>query len=115
MAEKDRLLHLADRLAVPRVRSLREKSFQIAHDTAGQFGTDKTYAALRGSFHWSNMRRDLAEGYIPACVTCVRNKSRTAPAGSLHPLPVLDGRGESAAVDFGISITIRHTLRPLVV
>ena len=57
--------------------------------------------ALRGSFYWPNMRRDLVEAYIPTCVACMRNKSRTtAPVGPLHPLPVPDGRGDSVAVDF---------------
>ena len=46
LVEKDGLLYLADRLIVPRVRSLREKFFQIAHDAAGHFGADKTYAVL---------------------------------------------------------------------
>ena len=47
------------------------------------------------------MHRDLVEAYIPACVACMRNKSRTtAPVGPLHPLPVPDGRGDSVAVDF---------------
>ena len=50
LVEKDGLLYLADRLIVPRVRSLWEKFFQIAHDAAGHFGTDKTYTALQGSF-----------------------------------------------------------------
>ena len=51
LVEKDGLLYLADRLIVPRVCSLREKFFQIAHDVAGHFGANKTYAALQGSFY----------------------------------------------------------------
>ena len=61
LVEKDGLLYLADRLIVPRVHSLQEKFFQIAHDAAGHFGADKTYATLQGSFYWLNMRWNLVK------------------------------------------------------
>ena len=47
------------------------------------------------------MRRDLELAYIPGCIDCQRNKSRTTkPAGPLHPLPVPDEHGDSVAIDF---------------
>ena len=47
------------------------------------------------------MRRDLELAYIPGCIDCQRNKSRTTKlAGPLHPLPVPDKRGDSVAIDF---------------
>jgi len=99
--EKDGLLYLTDRLVIPCIRSLQEKFFHTAHDAAGHFGADKTYAALRKLFYWPNMCCDLMEVYIPACAACMRNKSTmTTPAGPLHPLPIPDGRGDSIAVDF---------------
>lgn len=101
LQERNGLLYLANRLVIPRVHALREKFFHLAHDALGHFGMDKTYAALRHSFYWPHMRRDLASAYIPACVHCMRNKSpTTAPAGPLHPLPVPDSRGDSVAIDF---------------
>ena len=77
LIEKDGLLYLADCLVIPHVRSLWERFFQIAHDAAGHFGTEKTYAALWKSFYWPNMHHDLVEAYIPACTACMRNKSPT--------------------------------------
>lgn len=47
------------------------------------------------------MRRDLARGYVPACMDCQRNKSSTSKtAGPLHPLPVLDKQFDSVAINF---------------
>ena len=90
-----------DRLIVPNVKHTREILFRIAHDNLGHFGTPKSYAALRDSFYWPNMKRDLECAYVPACADCQRNKSRTtAPVGPLHPLPVPDQRCDSIAIDF---------------
>lgn len=86
---------------IPRVAYLRETIFRLAHDELGHFGIDKSYASIRESYYWPNMRRDLEESYIPACPECARNKSRTTkPCGPLHPLPVPDHRGDSVAMDF---------------
>jgi hypothetical protein len=47
------------------------------------------------------MRWDLEEAYIPSCEACQQNKSHTSKVlGPLHPLPVLDQRGDSVALDF---------------
>jgi hypothetical protein len=98
---QDGLLYLANRLVLPRTASLRERFFQLAHDSLGHFGADKSYAALRDSYYWPNMRRDLQDAYIPSCSDCQRNKSPTTrPPGPLHPLPVPDNRGDSVAIDF---------------
>jgi hypothetical protein len=87
--------YIAGRLVVPRVDNLREHLFHAAHDTAGHFGADKSYALLRTSYYWPNMRRDLMDSYIPSCMDCMRNKSKTsATAGPLHPLPIPDARGD---------------------
>jgi len=95
------LWYIGDRLLIPRVSDLRETLFQLAHDTLGHFGADKSYASLRDAYYWPNMRRDLEKAYIPSCAVCLRNKSRTTkPAGPLHPLPVPESRGESIAMDF---------------
>jgi len=95
------LWYIGDRLLIPRVTSIRETLFRLAHDTLGHFGADKSYASLRDAYYWPNMRRDLEQAYIPSCVDCLRNKSRTSkPAGPLHPLPVPDDRGLSIAMDF---------------
>jgi hypothetical protein len=95
------LWFIGDRLVIPRVTQLREAIFRLAHDVLGHFGPDKSYEALRHSFYWPNMRRDLQHSYVPACPECQRNKSSTKrPIGPLHPLPVPDGRCTSIAMDF---------------
>jgi len=99
--ESNGLWYIGDRLLIPRVTDIRENLFRLAHDTLGHFGADKSYAALRDSYYWPNMRRDLERAYIPSCVDCLRNKSPTTrPPGPLHPLPVPESRGDSIAMDF---------------
>ena len=95
------LLYVGRRLLVPNIPRIRELFYNLAHDTLGHFGFDKSYEALRDSYYWPNMRRDLENAYIPSCSPCQRNKSRTAkPTGPLHPLPVPDARFEAVALDF---------------
>jgi hypothetical protein len=95
------LWYVGGRLVIPHVGDIRENLFRLAHDTAGHFGSDKSYALLRKEYYWPNMQRDLEEGYIPACKACQRNKSQTTKvAGPLHPLPVPDQRGDSVGIDF---------------
>ncbi len=69
--------------------------------TLGHFGADKAYGFLRDAYYWPNMRRDLELSYIPSCKACQHNKSRTSKIpGPLHPLPMLEKRRESVAIDF---------------
>jgi hypothetical protein len=90
-----------DCLFVPKVKHVCELLFRIAHDQLGHFSSTKSYHALRESFYWPNMRRDLENTYIPTCAECQRNKSQTTkPLGSLHPLPIPDQRCDSIAMDF---------------
>lgn len=41
-----KLWFLGDRLIIPRVGSIREELFRLAHDNLGHFGFDKSYATL---------------------------------------------------------------------
>jgi RNase H-like domain found in reverse transcriptase/Reverse transcriptase (RNA-dependent DNA polymerase)/Integrase zinc binding domain len=65
------LWYIGDRLLIPRVTSLHETLFHLAHDTLGHFGADKSYASLCDAYYWPNMRRDLEQAYIPACADCL--------------------------------------------
>ena len=99
--EENGLLYVGRRLLIPNIPRIRELFYNLAHDTLGHFGFDKSYEALRDSYYWPNMRRDLEQAYIPSCSPCQRNKSRTTkPTGPLHPLPVPDARFEAVALDF---------------
>ena len=98
---KDGLWYVGNRLIIPRTGSLREMLFQLAHDSLGHFGFDKTYGSLRESYYWPNMRQDLESGYVASCPECQHNKSTTRKLiGPLHPLPIPDQRGDSVAIDF---------------
>jgi hypothetical protein len=47
------------------------------------------------------MRAELENAYVPSCVDCQWNKSRTKKVpGPLHPLPVPESQGDSVAIDF---------------
>lgn len=95
------LWYIGGRLLILQVTDIRENLFKIVHDSLGHFGADKSYASLRDSYYWPNMRRDLEQAYIPSCADCLRNKSSTTcPTGPMHPLPVPDQRGSSIAMDF---------------
>jgi hypothetical protein len=98
ISEANGLWYVGDRLLIPDSGTIRENLFRLAHDTAGHFGADKSYTMLRSCYYWPNMHRDLEKAYIP---DCQRNKSRTTrPVGPLHPLPILENRGDSVAMDF---------------
>jgi hypothetical protein len=57
----------------------------------------KSYAALRDSYYWPNMRRVKNLIFQVALLA----KSLTTKAkGLLHPLPVPDGQGNTVAMDF---------------
>jgi Integrase zinc binding domain len=95
------LLYVGNHLVIPHVGSLHEDLFCLAHDSLGHFGFEKSYASLRDSYYWPHMRSDLQSAYIPSCITCQRDKGRTAkPAGPLHPLPIPEQRGDSIAINF---------------
>jgi hypothetical protein len=99
--ESNGLWYIGDRLLIPRTGDVRENLFRLTHDCLGHFGSDKSYAVLRDAYYWPNMRRDLEQSYIPSCVDCQRNKSRTTKVpGPLHPLPIPENRADSVALDF---------------
>src|SRR6202790_199921 len=97
----DKLLYVGCQLVIPQDLKVRELLYNLAHDTLGHFGFDKSYESLCDSYYWPNMRRDLENAYIPSCTECQQNKNRTTkPTGPLHPLPVPDDRFDTIALDF---------------
>ena len=98
---KHGLLYIGNCLVIPHVGTLREDRFRLAHDTLGHFGFEKSYNSLRDSYYWPNMRTDLQQAYIPACVDCQQDKGHTTkPVSPLHPLPIPEQRGDSIGIDF---------------
>jgi hypothetical protein len=83
----DGLLYVGCRLLIPQDLKVCKLLYNLAHDTLGHFGFDKSYEALHESYYWPHMRRDLKMAYIPSCTECQRNKNcTTKPTGLLHPL-----------------------------
>jgi hypothetical protein len=58
---QDGFWFIGTRLVIPNITHLREALFYLAHDVLGHFGADKSYAALRESYYWPNMRKQLEE------------------------------------------------------
>lgn len=56
---EDGLWYVGERLIIPRTGSLHEILFQLAHDSLGHFGFDKSYGLLCSAYYWPNMRQDL--------------------------------------------------------
>lgn len=101
VATSNGLWYVGDCLLIPQTGNLQEELFRLAHDVLGHFGANKSYAALRDTYYWPNMRQDLEKAYIPSCTDCQHNKSSTQkPTGPLHPLPIPDDWGDSVAMDF---------------
>ena len=74
---------------------------QVAHDSLGHFGAEKSYAALCNCYYWLNMQKDFETLYIPECINCQYNKSCTTwPPGPLHPLLVPDNWADKIAINF---------------
>ena len=95
------LWYVGNCLIIPHTGTICELLFQLAHDSLGHFGFDKTYGSLRTAYYWPNMCQELEQGYVTSCPDCQRNKSSTSkPIGPLHPLPIPDQRGNSVTIDF---------------
>jgi hypothetical protein len=97
----NRLLSVGSRLVIPQDLQVQELLYNLAHDTLGHFGFDKSYEALCGSYYWPNMHCDLEKAYIPSCTECQWNKNCTSkPTGPLHPFPVPDKHFDVLALNF---------------
>ena len=95
------LIYIRSRLVIPWTGMIREDLFQMAHDSLGHFGMEKSYASLHSTYYWPRIRTELEGAYIPGCNACQQNKGSTKwPTGPLHPLPILDKRGDSIAINF---------------
>ena len=95
----NRLWYVGDHLVIPQIGNLQENLYCLVHDLLSHFRADKSYASLHDSYYWPNMCTDFEKSYIPLCDACQQNKSQTTkPPGPLHPLPILDECGDSAAL-----------------
>jgi hypothetical protein len=101
LQQVDGIWFFKDRIAVPKVQSLRHTIIMECHDcpSAGHLGVDKTVRRIAARFWWPHMGR-IVSNYVTACPSCQLNKPVTqAPAGLLQPLPIPERKFEQITMD----------------
>ena len=91
-----------DRIAVPKLPSLRELILKEAHETRLSIhpGSTKMYQDLKSTYWWTRMRRDIAR-YVNQCDVCRRVKAvHQKPAGFLKPLEIPEWKWDKIEMDF---------------
>jgi len=71
------------------------------HDsvTAGHFGQEKTYQAIKRRYYWKNMKEDIAK-YVKECDSCQKSKSTNLkPPGLLQPIPIPEKKFSQISMD----------------
>ena len=100
--ESDGYLYYRHRLCIPRDISLRRLILSKAHDniTSGHLGYVKTLNAVRKSYFWSRMKRDVLN-YVKSCLSCQRIKAeRVKMPGKLQPLAIPEMKWKCISMDF---------------
>ena len=100
--ENDGCLYYRHRLCIPRDVVLRRLILSEAHDsmTSGHPGYVKTLNAVRKSYFWSGMKRDVLN-YVKSCLSCQRIKAeRVKLPGKLQPLAIPEMKWECISMDF---------------
>jgi hypothetical protein len=76
------------------------------HDgaTAGHFGVDKTTAAVKETYCWPELQKDV-DNYVRSCDVCQRTKTSTQrPAGMLQPIPIPNKKWQVISLDLIVSL-----------
>lgn len=90
--------------AVPATPTFREFVIDFTHRQIGHLGHKKTAAAIRRSFFWPSLSRDVND-YTRSCEPCARNKAVTQrPLGLLHPLGVPTTPWKQVGMDFMVGL-----------
>ncbi|MBN8156763.1 hypothetical protein J0J30_22335 [Vibrio vulnificus] len=87
----DGTLMIGHRVCVLDVKNLRREILEEAHcaSYAMHPRTTKMYLTLKNHYWWPKMKKDITE-FVAKCLTCQQVKiEHQAPAGLLHPLPLL--------------------------
>ena len=95
-------LYYRYRLCVPKDSSLRRRILFEGHDslTAGHPGYVRTLNAVRKSYFWPGMKRDVLN-YVKSCLSCQRIKAeRVKMPGKLEPLDIPEMKWECISMDF---------------
>jgi len=104
--EEDGNADMRGRLCIPRTMQL--QILHGAHDTpeVGNFGSDRTYLAMKDQYLWNRMWHDT-QRYVPGCDLCHRTTHRGGkPMRLLQPLPIARGRWQRIGIDFITNLPI---------
>ena len=79
-----------------------------ATPTGGHLGTAKTVARIMENFHWTGLRKDVAD-FVAQCMDCQSVKYETKRvAGLLCPLPVPHRPWDDLSLDFIVGLPPYH-------
>ena len=95
-------LYYRQQLYVPKDPELRKQILFEGHDSmsAGHPGYVRTLNAIRKSYFWPGMKRDILQ-YVKECLSCQRIKAeRVRMPGKLQPLDIPEMKWECISMDF---------------
>jgi hypothetical protein len=97
---QDRLLFRGNQLCIPKC-STRENLLKEKHSggLVGQFGHDKTFSKLNGSYFWPGMRTDVKK-FLDRCRICQHTKGKRQNIGLYQPLPIPERSWDAVSMDF---------------
>ena len=99
--EEDGIITKRGSIYVPPNTQLREDILKEHHDPPdiGHPGQHQMIELVGRNYWWPTLRSDIKR-YTKGCLTCQRNKARTAPLKSpLHSLPIPNGPWEEISID----------------
>jgi hypothetical protein len=97
---QDGLLFRGNQLCIPKC-SMRENLLKEKHNggLARQFGHDKMFSKLNGSYFWLGMRTDVKK-FLDRCMICHHTKGKRKNTGLCQPLPIPEIPWDTVSMDF---------------
>lgn len=108
---KDGFWICENRIVVPDADDLRQEIIVEMHEPpmSGHVGTEKTFEAVRRTFFWKTMRKDVND-FVRKCHQCQVNKSSNQkPGGLLTPLAIPERRWEVVTMDLITSLPMTQS------
>jgi hypothetical protein len=99
--ENDEIIMYRGRIYVPNSQELKNLVLKEMHNApyAGHPGYQKTIAAVKSQFYWSEMNKYVTY-FIAKCLACHKFKAKHRhPASLLQPLPIPEWKWEFVTMD----------------